>query len=51
MPRPVRESLSNPTCPHCGGIAQKMGYVVYPHEGKKRRLHCTKCGKTFSVPM
>jgi hypothetical protein len=47
MPRPIYESLSNPRCPHCKGIAQKQGYATYPKEGRKRRYHCMQCGRTF----
>jgi len=38
-------------CPSCGSSeSRKMGYSITLKEGKKPRLQCTKCGKTYYPP-
>ena len=39
------------TCPNCGNAdTRKMGYSITLNEGKKPRLQCKKCGKTYYKP-
>lgn len=42
-----RESLRNPRCPECNGVAQRMG-ILPTKKGKRRRYRCMACGVTFS---
>jgi len=45
--RKIKESLNNPRCPYCKGIAQKQG-KLRTVERLLQKYKCMDCGRTFS---
>jgi transposase-like protein len=42
----TRHNLSNPKCPDCGGITQKLGFHTTRNQ-RVQRYHCISCGRSF----